>query len=69
VLDVTDPEPLPLDHPLRQLDAVILTPHIAGAAGGEVRRLGESVVEEVERFASGRPPLAAVSEAELRTRA
>jgi phosphoglycerate dehydrogenase-like enzyme len=69
VLDVTDPEPLPLDHPLRQLDAVILTPHIAGAAGGEVRRLGESVVEEVERFAAGRPPLAAVSEAELRTRA
>jgi phosphoglycerate dehydrogenase-like enzyme len=69
VLDVTDPEPLPLDHPLRQLDSVILTPHIAGAAGNEVRRLGDSVVEEVERFASGQPPLAAVSEAELSTRA
>lgn len=28
-LDVTEPEPLPLDHPLRSLDNTILTPHIA----------------------------------------
>ncbi|MFF1879611.1 hydroxyacid dehydrogenase [Leifsonia sp. NPDC058230] len=69
VLDVTDPEPLPLDHPLRHLDSVILTPHIAGAAGNEVHRLGESVVDEVERFAAGLPPRAAVSAAELSTRA
>lgn len=30
VLDVTDPEPLPADHPLWSLDRVLLTPHIAG---------------------------------------
>jgi D-3-phosphoglycerate dehydrogenase len=29
-LDVTDPEPLPDDHPLWTLDGVFLTPHIAG---------------------------------------
>ncbi len=28
-LDVTDPEPLPLDHPLRTLPRVLLTPHAA----------------------------------------
>ena len=30
ILDVTDPEPLPLDHPLWDMDNVILTPHISG---------------------------------------
>lgn len=31
-LDVTDPEPLPPDHPLHSLDNVVLTPHCAGVA-------------------------------------
>jgi glyoxylate reductase len=30
-LDVTEPEPLPLDHPLYALDNVIIAPHIASA--------------------------------------
>ena len=55
VLDVTDPEPLPHDHPLRGLPNVLLTPHLAGAQGNELRRLGESVVREVEALAAGRP--------------
>jgi len=29
-LDVTDPEPLPDDHPLWTLEGVFLTPHVAG---------------------------------------
>lgn len=57
VLDVTEPEPLPLDHPLRHAPNVFLTPHLAGAQGNELRRLGESVVREVEAFVAGRPPL------------
>ncbi|WP_344057337.1 hydroxyacid dehydrogenase [Microbacterium pumilum] len=57
VLDVTDPEPLPPDHPLRGLPNVLLTPHLAGAQGNELRRLGESVVREVEALAAGKPPL------------
>ena len=56
-LDVTDPlEPLPVDHELRKLPNVILTPHIA-AGGIEVRReMGDLAVDEVVRFASGQPP-------------
>ena len=33
-LDVTDPEPLPEDHPLWNMDRVIITPHIAGQSFG-----------------------------------
>jgi phosphoglycerate dehydrogenase-like enzyme len=55
VLDVTDPEPLPGHSPLHGLPNVLLTPHIAGAAGNEVRRLGESAVAEIERLAAGLP--------------
>ena len=35
VLDVTDPEPLPENHPLRYMENVILTPHISGISWGE----------------------------------
>ena len=57
-LDVTDPlEPLPVEHELRRLPNVILTPHIA-AGGIEMRReIGAMAVEEVVRFAKGEPPL------------
>lgn len=55
VLDVTEPEPLPLDSALRSVPGVVLTPHIAGALGNELLRLGESVVREVELFADGSP--------------
>ncbi|MEV1018805.1 hydroxyacid dehydrogenase [Streptomyces sp. NPDC050264] len=52
-LDVTHPEPLPAGHPLLTLPNVLVTPHIAGAQGSEVRRLGVYAVEEVERFVRG----------------
>ena len=55
VLDVTDPEPLPAGHPLRALPGVVLTPHVAGALGTELRRLGECALHEVERFSAGEP--------------
>ncbi|WP_411093388.1 hydroxyacid dehydrogenase [Streptomyces sp. 049-1] len=54
-LDVTDPEPLPPGHPLVTLPNVLLTPHIAGAQGTEVRRLGEYAVAEVARWLAGDP--------------
>jgi phosphoglycerate dehydrogenase-like enzyme len=56
-LDVTDPlEPLPVDHELRKLKNVILTPHIA-AGGIEMRReIGAVAVAEVDRFAKGESP-------------
>ena len=53
VLDVTDPEVLPASSPLYRMPNVLLTPHIAGSLGSEIQRLGDCVVEEVERFCRG----------------
>ncbi|KIR61353.1 MULTISPECIES: hydroxyacid dehydrogenase [Micromonospora] len=55
VLDVTTPEPLPADHELWSLPGVTLTPHIAGATGTELRRLGSYVADELARFRQGTP--------------
>lgn len=55
IIDVTDPEIPPESSPLYTLPNVFLTPHIAGAIGTERLRLGEMVVDEIERFVSGRP--------------
>jgi phosphoglycerate dehydrogenase-like enzyme len=54
-LDVYDQEPLPLDHPFRQLDNVLLTPHVAGASIQARLRQGRTIVEEIQRFISGQP--------------
>lgn len=61
VLDVTEPEPLPSDSPLFDLPNVVLTPHIAGAAGYETRRMAELLAGEIERFVAGKPLLHAVT--------
>ncbi|GAA3804154.1 hydroxyacid dehydrogenase [Streptomyces phyllanthi] len=69
VLDVTEPEPLPAGSPLYRLPNVFLTPHIAGSLGNELARLGGTVVEELERRATGLPPAHGVRRAELATSA
>ena len=51
-LDVTQPEPLPADHPLWQMDNVIITPHVSGS-GSERERHGVLVKENVRRFIAG----------------
>jgi phosphoglycerate dehydrogenase-like enzyme len=55
VLDVTDPEPLPPDHPLRELPNVIILPHIAGTGFYGYHRIGEMLVRAVEATAKGHP--------------
>jgi phosphoglycerate dehydrogenase-like enzyme len=52
-LDVFDPEPIPVDSPVRDLPNVFLTPHLAGvtAAGGP--RFFRLMVDELERFFAG----------------
>lgn len=54
-LDVTDPEPPEAGSPLYTLSNCILTPHIAGAVKQNIRRQGDSVVEQIEAFVSGKP--------------
>lgn len=54
LLDVLRIEPPPKDSVLYRLPNVVLTPHIAGSLHDECRRLGRFIVEETERFLSGR---------------
>lgn len=49
-IDVTDPEPPALDNPMRTMDNVVLTPHIAGALTNGKARIAKHVCEEIERF-------------------
>ena len=60
VLDVTAGEPPERQSVLYDLPNVILTPHIAGSAGGECRRMGQYLVDELERFVTGQPLLWAI---------
>jgi phosphoglycerate dehydrogenase-like enzyme len=55
-LDVTDPEPLPVDHPLLNRDDVIVTPHIASATGAGRLRLYEHAVDNALGVLAGLPP-------------
>lgn len=54
-LDVTDPEPLPADHPLWALDNVILTPHYSGAHPGYVQRASAIFLENLVAYLGGKP--------------
>jgi phosphoglycerate dehydrogenase-like enzyme len=66
VLDVTDPhEPIPPDWPPLGRSNVVVTPHLAGAQGTEVARLNDLAIEEIRRFAAGRPPAFGVTAADL----
>ncbi|NUP47075.1 MAG: hydroxyacid dehydrogenase [Catenulispora sp.] len=60
VLDVTDPDPLPAGSELFGLPNLTLTPHVAGSIGGELRRLGDFVLDELQRWAAGRELLGRV---------
>ena len=51
MLDVTDPEPLPASSPLYDLPNVLLTPHIAGSMGTELRRMGDLAAADLARYA------------------
>ena len=49
ILDVTYPEPPENGHPFYALSNCILTPHIAGSYGDEVKRMGEYQLTELRK--------------------
>lgn len=68
-LDGFAQELLPLDSPFRQLDNVILTPHIAGATKQARQRQGQIVIDEIRRFMADEPLRYAVTLEVLETMA
>jgi phosphoglycerate dehydrogenase-like enzyme len=56
-LDVTDPEPLPEDHPLWSAEGVLITPHVAGESPKALERAAALIREQLLRYIDGRPLL------------
>jgi phosphoglycerate dehydrogenase-like enzyme len=54
-VDVTDPEPLPADHPLWGAPNLLVTPHVGGASTAMEPRAYRLVREQLARFAAGHP--------------
>jgi glyoxylate reductase len=61
-LDVTDPEPLPLDHPLFALPNVIITPHIASASLATRSKMAEMAAQNIIEVLAGRAPINPVNQ-------
>jgi D-3-phosphoglycerate dehydrogenase len=59
-LDVTDPEPLPEDHPLRRHPRVILTPHAGGLGRAAFRAMGMAAAAAILGWGRGEVPAAQV---------
>ncbi len=55
VLDVFNPEPLTQDSPLRGMENVFLTPHMAGQSDDTRMRQGAAMVDELEHFLNDEP--------------
>lgn len=54
-LDVTDPEPLPANHALRQFPNVVVTPHVGSRSDHSRERMNATIVENIRRFTNGLP--------------
>lgn len=52
-LDVTDPEPLPSDHPLWQIPNVYITPHYSGGHPGYMKRANAIFLDNLNRYLGG----------------
>ncbi len=54
-LDVTDPEPLPPDHPLWRAPGALISPHVGGASTAFGPRADRLVAAQLARYAAGQP--------------
>ena len=61
-LDVTDPEPLPADHPLWSAPGALVVPHVGGASSAMRPRTVTLIRTQIERMLAGEPPLNVVHE-------
>ncbi|MET0694551.1 MAG: 2-hydroxyacid dehydrogenase [Propionibacteriaceae bacterium] len=52
-LDVTEPEPLPADHPLWRIPGVLISPHVGGASNAFFPRADRLIAAQLRRFAAG----------------
>ena len=59
-LDVTDPEPLPKDHPLWTHRRCVVTPHTAGGSPRRADRIVDTFCENLRRMRDGRPLVALI---------
>lgn len=57
ILDVTDPEPLPTEHPLWKMQNAIITPHISGGyhAQETIDGIERIILENARRYVNGQP--------------
>jgi D-3-phosphoglycerate dehydrogenase len=54
-LDVFDVEPLPLDHPFRKMDNVVITPHLGYVSQQNYERYYPDIVDNIRGFIDGKP--------------
>jgi phosphoglycerate dehydrogenase-like enzyme len=64
LLDVTDPEPLPEDHPLWTMERVYITPHYSGSHPGYQQRAAKIFLENLRRYLAGEPMINVVDKHE-----
>jgi phosphoglycerate dehydrogenase-like enzyme len=55
-LDVTDPEPLPADHPLWSAPGVLISPHVGGAASAMEPRMARLLRRQIGHLLAGEAP-------------
>ena len=59
-LDVTMPEPIPAENPLRKMSNVIIVPHLAGQGHYGHHRIGAATVQALDDYFSGRPVVGSI---------
>lgn len=62
-LDVFEVEPLPADHPLWEMENVVITPHVAGVGPHTGERRHQVLLENLRRFVAGEPLINVVDKA------
>ncbi|HEY9477685.1 MAG TPA: 2-hydroxyacid dehydrogenase [Microbacteriaceae bacterium] len=55
-LDVTDPEPLPADHPLWRAAGILITPHVGGDSTAMAPRMERLIRDQAARLVRGEEP-------------